>query len=344
MRDCRLDREDYRISALIINHTSLALVSIISVLNILIAAFDPTTQIWKPIYSAILLPPFLIVILILYRKNNKPRFKLTPQRLQACTSEQFFKIIFQEPRISALKIAYWYVFIGSNLGYPWATWSHEHWYPAHKKTHRGLESHCPCVLLWERGRWYHQDGLHCWPCLWANSQMKWRAWITLLKYLQPIRNNVFVDVMFLVLYTHPMKPEYNTLNINKPDLHLCLICSSPGHCRRPFFDSRGHEHQWRECPEHGKHPQWYYHYFHFPDHPHKRHHQRIRHSDNRHNCGWWNVGCKATERVMIIKWLHRVLLTFCHSWSVNCDRGFIYIVHLDSCLYVTKNKCFPTYG
>ena len=43
LRDCRLDKEEYRLSALIINYFSLACVSVISVLNIIIAAFDPNT-------------------------------------------------------------------------------------------------------------------------------------------------------------------------------------------------------------------------------------------------------------------------------------------------------------
>merc|ERR1712141_134281 len=45
LRDCRLEREDYRVSALIINYFSLGCVFVISTLNILIAGLDPTTQI-----------------------------------------------------------------------------------------------------------------------------------------------------------------------------------------------------------------------------------------------------------------------------------------------------------
>ena len=42
LRDCRMEQEEYRISALAINYFSLGCVSAISVINILIAAFDPT--------------------------------------------------------------------------------------------------------------------------------------------------------------------------------------------------------------------------------------------------------------------------------------------------------------
>ena len=38
LRDCKLDREEYRLSALIINYFSLGCVSFISVLNIIISA------------------------------------------------------------------------------------------------------------------------------------------------------------------------------------------------------------------------------------------------------------------------------------------------------------------
>ena len=41
MRDCRIDQHDYRISALAINYFSLATVFVVSVINIVIAAFDP---------------------------------------------------------------------------------------------------------------------------------------------------------------------------------------------------------------------------------------------------------------------------------------------------------------
>jgi len=42
LRDCRLHREEYRASALAINYLSLALVFLISSLNIIISALDPT--------------------------------------------------------------------------------------------------------------------------------------------------------------------------------------------------------------------------------------------------------------------------------------------------------------
>jgi len=41
LRDCRLEREEYRTSALAINYTSLALVFVISTLNVIISALDP---------------------------------------------------------------------------------------------------------------------------------------------------------------------------------------------------------------------------------------------------------------------------------------------------------------
>ncbi len=45
LRDCRLEREEYRVSALIINYFSLGCVFVISTLNVLIAGLDPMTQI-----------------------------------------------------------------------------------------------------------------------------------------------------------------------------------------------------------------------------------------------------------------------------------------------------------
>ncbi len=42
LRDCRLERAEFRMSALVINYFSLGCVSLISVLNIIISAFDPT--------------------------------------------------------------------------------------------------------------------------------------------------------------------------------------------------------------------------------------------------------------------------------------------------------------
>ena len=45
LRDCRLEQENYRISALIINYFSLGCVFVISTLNILIAGLDPMTQV-----------------------------------------------------------------------------------------------------------------------------------------------------------------------------------------------------------------------------------------------------------------------------------------------------------
>merc|ERR1711988_1512001 len=44
LRDCRLEREDNRMTALIINYFSLGITFIISVLQIFIAAFDPNSQ------------------------------------------------------------------------------------------------------------------------------------------------------------------------------------------------------------------------------------------------------------------------------------------------------------
>ena len=45
LRDCRLEREEYRISALVINYFSLGCVSVVGVLNIILAAFDPMSLI-----------------------------------------------------------------------------------------------------------------------------------------------------------------------------------------------------------------------------------------------------------------------------------------------------------
>merc|ERR1711894_423687 len=44
LRDCRLEREDNRTTALIINYFSLGITFLISVLQIFIAAFDPNSQ------------------------------------------------------------------------------------------------------------------------------------------------------------------------------------------------------------------------------------------------------------------------------------------------------------
>merc|ERR1712141_138884 len=44
LRDCRLEREDNRMTALIINYFSLGITFIISVLQIFISAFDPNSQ------------------------------------------------------------------------------------------------------------------------------------------------------------------------------------------------------------------------------------------------------------------------------------------------------------
>jgi hypothetical protein len=41
MRDCRLHIQEYRISALALNYINLGSVFVITVLNILVAAFDP---------------------------------------------------------------------------------------------------------------------------------------------------------------------------------------------------------------------------------------------------------------------------------------------------------------
>ncbi len=41
LRDCRLEREEYALSATIINYTSLGCVSVVTVVNIIINAFDP---------------------------------------------------------------------------------------------------------------------------------------------------------------------------------------------------------------------------------------------------------------------------------------------------------------
>ena len=43
LRDCHLDKEDYARSANAISYFSLACVSIVSVLNIIIGAFDPNS-------------------------------------------------------------------------------------------------------------------------------------------------------------------------------------------------------------------------------------------------------------------------------------------------------------
>merc|ERR1711935_294057 len=45
LRDCRLEQETYKTSALVINYFSLGLVFLTSTLNILIAGLDPRTQI-----------------------------------------------------------------------------------------------------------------------------------------------------------------------------------------------------------------------------------------------------------------------------------------------------------
>jgi hypothetical protein len=41
LRDCRLDKEEYNFSALLLNYFSLGCVTLISVLNIILNAFDP---------------------------------------------------------------------------------------------------------------------------------------------------------------------------------------------------------------------------------------------------------------------------------------------------------------
>lgn len=42
MRDCRLHQQEYRVSALAINYVTLGLSMVVTALNLLISAFDPS--------------------------------------------------------------------------------------------------------------------------------------------------------------------------------------------------------------------------------------------------------------------------------------------------------------